>query len=132
MASPDNELVTLCKTCHGVAHNKAARKDTYYMVFQIDYTNLPINLTADRLAKLLAVYMEFDTGIVHLTQYLKDEMASTLKIKAQTLTNALTDLTKAGVIKITKGKLAMNPYWLWKGTIHTRDKLLKTTKFKPL
>lgn len=76
---------------------------------------------------VLCTIAEFDTGVVFLPAFVKDEICTTLGIKKQTLSNSLTALRKKGIISMDRGRCLINPNLFWKGAIDKRESLLRDT-----
>ena len=99
----------------------------------IDYVAPFYNLKSDNARKLLVwmcEHAEFNTGKVSLTTKKRQEIAETINISSNTITNNLSVLKKAGLISGEKGEFVINPQIFWKGDLNTRRKFLETAEFK--
>ena len=108
------------------------KEDNFYMTF-IDYVAPFYNLKSDNARKLLVwmcEHAEFNTGKVSLTTKKRQEIAETINISSNTITNNLSVLKKAGLISGEKGEFVINPQIFWKGDLNTRRKFLETAEFK--
>ena len=131
--SPSSELITLCRRCHRLEHKKKfvsrLETDAFYITFLKALGAITdLGSSTDRaVLDVLCTIAEFDTGVVFLPAFVKDEICTTLGIKKQTLSNSLTALRKKGIISMDRGRCLINPNLFWKGAIDKRESLLRDT-----
>jgi len=71
---------------------------------------------------------EFDTGIVSMSTNKRKEIMSFIGITYNTLANSLCKLKKLGFITDNARDYTINPKYFWKGTLATRNSILKENK----
>jgi DNA-binding MarR family transcriptional regulator len=105
------------------------KTEAFIMIFanEIGGLNQLRSVLDCKLLFILADKAEFNTGIVKLTTNTRKEIADSLGITPQSITNSLCRLKTAGLIAGTGGDYSLNPYFIWKGTTNARNKLIKET-----
>lgn len=111
---------------------KKVNVEQFYMTF-IKYIAPIYQLKSDT-AKSVLNYMcshaEFDTGKVKLTAGSRLEICKYIGISATSLTNNLNLLKKLNLISGSKGDFIINPQIFWRGSMDTRDQILKNADIK--
>lgn len=130
----NDALITLCKDCHKNLHNNLKDKErVFYITFFEAFKILNKCNKIDRqVIDILMKYSEFNTNIVNITTYIKDNIISEINIASQTLSNTLSKLKKKEIIfpviykgKLRKGTYLINPVFFWKGNISENEKYIK-------
>lgn len=111
--------------------SRKIQDDAFYMVY-IDFIAPFFKLKNN--AKNILIWMcnhaEFNTGRVSLTTKDRETLADEIGICANTITNNLAALKKAGLIEGEKGVFNINPQVFWKGDLKARRDLLANNEFK--
>lgn len=98
-------------------------KDQFYMSF-IEFMSPYFSLKGDlskRLCILLCCMAEYDTGIVNISTYNRQEICNDLEISKSQLSRSFNELKDKGILReIGKGSYFINPLLFWKGDLLRR------------
>lgn len=83
------------------------------------------NATEIHVLAFLCANAKFNTNEVSLSTAKRNELMAKLKIRPQSLTNAIRRLRVVGLLTGDKGEYTVNPLVMWKGSIKERDVRLK-------
>lgn len=108
------------------------KEDKFYITF-IDYMNAFFKIKPEAAKSLLAwlcAHAEYNTGKVSISAADRKEIADTLKVSNNAITNYLRTLKKLKLINGEKGTFVINPQVFWKGELAARRNLLDSNEIR--
>ena len=111
-------------------HSYRITSDQFYMSF-LESTDIIkfLNPTQIVIMSQLCVKAQYNTGVVLLPKAIKQEIAELIKCSIRTINNAISLFKKNNLIDGSNGMYNINPKYFWKGTLNTRENLLKDNNF---
>ena len=128
----DSETGEITKVETSKVYREKISEDSFYMTF-IDFIAPLYKLTSETARKLLSwmcEHAEFNTGSIKLTTADRKEIATSLGVTNNTITNCLAILKKLKLISGSSGNFEINPQMFWKGDLNIRRELLSKNDFK--
>ena len=128
----DSETGEITKVETSKVYREKISEDSFYMTF-IDFIAPLYKLTSETARKLLSwmcEHAEFNTGSIKLTTADRKEIATSLGVTNNTITNCLAILKKLKLISGSSGNFEINPQIFWKGDLNIRRELLSKNDFK--
>jgi DNA-binding transcriptional ArsR family regulator len=107
-----------------------AGPDDFFMVFLTHLSSLfkITNSTDVHVLVKLCELCQFNSNTVSLSTNQRREITEQLKITQQTFTNSLRSLRKAGLVTGERGLFTLNPEIVWKGSVNSRNRLLRSSE----
>lgn len=128
----DSETGEITKVETSKVYREKISEDSFYMTF-IDFIAPLYKLTSETARKLLSwmcEHAEFNTGSIKLTTADRKEIATSLGVTNNTITNCLAILKKLKLISGSSGNFEINPQIFWKGDLNIRRELLSKNDFR--
>lgn len=113
---------------------KKVNSENFYMVF-FDYfknfNSLRRSAVNNNVLNELCKRAEFNTGIVNMSQKIRDAICTEFGISKTQLSNSLKALREDDLISLDRGEYKVNPQIFWKGDQRIRkEELLKNKKLQ--
>ena len=130
---PDDNLITLCRSCHKDIHDlsKDADSENFYFIFLESLApSFKLSYGELRLMNALNFKAVYNTGTFVLSMKQREELCETLGIKKQSLSNSLNSLKRKKLLAYDRGEWTINPTYFWKGSLKDRSAKLKDMSLK--